>query len=822
MAKRSMSLVGFMQAGSTTVYAGSWRHPATEHGFLTAAYYAKLGRILEQGCFDMLFFDDRLAMPGIYGGSVAEAVRVGARPVKLDLSVVLGVIAGATERIGLGATYSTTYYSPFHVARTFGTLDHLTGGRAAWNVVTSVNDSEAQNFGVKEHLAHDERYDRADEFLEATTGLWDTWDDDALILDRVEGVFADPDKVHELHYQGKWYRVRGPLTVPRSPQGRPVLLQAGSSGRGRDFAARWAELIFTGDPDIDIARSHYKDQKERVGAFGRDPEAIKMLPMAYTVVGESHAHAEEREQVFLHDLVEPLASLTLLSELMNYDFSTMALDDVITDELVETWPGTGPRSCRDRGSSVPGPRWRTRCRSGSSPRRATASSSPPPTPRAPMRTWCAWSCPSSSGAACSAPATPGGPCATRSVSPGRRSAVAEPWGPLHGLRVIDAATLAAGPVVATALGEFGAEVIKVEQPGVGDPLRTWGECKNDIGLVWKSVNRNKRCVSLDLRVPEGQELFHRLLSVSDVLISNNRPSALARWHLDYESVHRDHPRVVMLHVSGYGGGGPKSDRPGFGTLAEAMSGFAHLTGQPDGPPTLPPFMLADGVAAMAATYAVVMALYHRDVHGGGGQLVDVNLIEPLARLIESSTLAYDQLGMVPGRVGNRLDASAPRNAYRTSDDRWLAVSGASPNIAARVFRAIGRPELAEDPAYMEPESRKARALEIDRLVADWVANKTLEQAMDAFEGHEVAAAPVYDASQLRHDPHLVARGTFVEVDDPEFGRVTVQAPVAILSETPGRVEYLGRSLGADNEAVFGGLLGVDRDRLAALRAAGTI
>jgi FMN-dependent oxidoreductase (nitrilotriacetate monooxygenase family) len=334
-----MSLVGFMQAGSTTVYAGSWRHPATEHGFLTAGYYAKLGRTLEQGCFDMMFFDDRLAMPGIYGGSVAEAVRVGARPVKLDLSIVLGVIAGATERIGLGATYSTTYYSPFHVARTFATLDHLSGGRAAWNVVTSVNDSEAQNFGLDEHLGHDDRYDRADEFLEATTGLWDTWDDEALVLDREAGYFADPEKVHELGYRGKWYSVRGPLTVPRSPQGRPVLLQAGSSGRGRDFAARWAELIFTGDPDIDIARSHYKDQKERIGELGRDPEMVKMLPMAYTVVGESQAHAEEREELFLNQLVDPLASLTLLSELMNYDFSSMSLDDEITDELVESVSG---------------------------------------------------------------------------------------------------------------------------------------------------------------------------------------------------------------------------------------------------------------------------------------------------------------------------------------------------------------------------------------------------------------------------------------------------------------------------------------------------
>ncbi len=339
VAGRQMSLVAFMQAGSTTVYAGSWRHPATEHSFLDQRYYQKLGRTLEEGCFDMMFFDDRLAMPGIYGGSVAEAVRLGARPVKLDLSIVLGLLAGVTRSIGLGATYSTTYYSPFHVARTFATLDHLTSGRAAWNVVTSVNDGEAQNFGLDEHLDHDARYDRADEFLEATTALWDTWEDDALILDRAAGIFADPAKVHELNHKGDWFSVRGPLTVPRSPQGRPVLLQAGSSGRGRDFAARWAELIFTGDPGIDVARSHYGDQKQRIAELGRDPDAVRMLPMAYTVLGESHAQAEEREQVFLNDLVDPLASLTLLSELMNYDFSAYELDAPITDELIESVSG---------------------------------------------------------------------------------------------------------------------------------------------------------------------------------------------------------------------------------------------------------------------------------------------------------------------------------------------------------------------------------------------------------------------------------------------------------------------------------------------------
>jgi FMN-dependent oxidoreductase (nitrilotriacetate monooxygenase family) len=334
-----MSLVAFMQAGSTSVYAGSWRHPATEHRFLDASYYADLARLVERGCFDLMFFDDRLAMPGIYGGSVADAVRYGARPVKLDLSVVLGVAAGATSRIGLGATYSTTYYAPYHVARTFATLDHLSGGRAAWNVVTSVNDNEAQNFGLQQHMSPAERYDRADEFLEAVTGLWETWDDDALVLDREAGIFADPGKVRELNFHSQHFDVRGPLTVPRSPQGRPVILQAGSSGRGRDFASRWAELIFTGDPGIEVARNHYADQKKRIADIGRDPDAVRICPMAYAVVGESASHAAEREQVFLNDLVHPMASLTLLSELMNHDFSAHELDDVVTDELVDSTTG---------------------------------------------------------------------------------------------------------------------------------------------------------------------------------------------------------------------------------------------------------------------------------------------------------------------------------------------------------------------------------------------------------------------------------------------------------------------------------------------------
>jgi crotonobetainyl-CoA:carnitine CoA-transferase CaiB-like acyl-CoA transferase len=278
----------------------------------------------------------------------------------------------------------------------------------------------------------------------------------------------------------------------------------------------------------------------------------------------------------------------------------------------------------------------------------------------------------------------------------------------------------------------------------------------------------------------------------------------------------------MCHITGYGRGGPKSDRPGYGTLAEAMSGFAHVVGQPEGPPTLPPFMLADGVASMAATYAITMALYHRDVHGGTGQLVDLNLIEPLARLIETSTLSFDQLGVVPGRVGNRLDASAPRNAYRTIDDHWIAISSASPTIAKRVFRAIDRPDLADDPAYVDPVSRQERAGEVDRLVEDWVATRTLAEAMAVFEAMEVTAAPVYDAAQLLADEHLRARGSYLSVDDPDLGPVTVQAPVAQLTETPGRVDHLGRALGADNDDVFSELLGLGAEEIDGLRAKGVL
>ena len=393
---------------------------------------------------------------------------------------------------------------------------------------------------------------------------------------------------------------------------------------------------------------------------------------------------------------------------------------------------------------------------------------------------------------------------------------------LSGIRVLDMASLAAAPLAATYLGELGADVVKIEQPQGGDPIRGWGAQKDGIGLMWKSVSRNKRSVTVDLRLPEGQELVRRLAATCDVVVANARPHTLRRWGLDYARLRAVDPRIVMLHITGFGLAGPKADRPGFGTLGEAMSGFAHITGEAQAPPTLPPFMLADGVASLNAAYAVLAALYHRDVHGGAGQLIDINLIDPLARLLEQSLLTYDQTGTVPHRSGNRWDISAPRNTYRTKDDRWLAMSGSAPTVALRVFRAIGRSDLADDPNFADPQRRLARAREVDQVVADWVAGRTLDDAMEVFERAEIAAAPVYDVVALIDDEQLKAREVFRRVDDADLGSMLVQSPVPRFSDHAGIVDRLGPALGAHTGEVLEERLGLSAAQQSELRARGVI
>ncbi len=343
--RRDMTLVAFLQAQNCSNYAASWRHPQAMPDFTSVEYYQRVARILEHGKFHLAFFDDRLAMPDMYNDDYVESVRNGIRVVKMDLIPILTAMGLATKHIGLGGTYSTTYYEPYHVARTFATLDLMIGGRAAWNVVTSLNDSEAANFSQSEHLEHDLRYDRADEFMEVVTGHWKTWEADAIVLDKERNVFADPAKVHRLDHKGKWFQSRGPFTVPRSAQGHPVIIQAGQSGRGKTFAAKWGELIFASYRTLESGQQQYRDLKAEIARAGRNPDEVRVAPPIYVVVGETRAIAEEKLAV-IENLSLPIDSLALLSEIINFDFAKKPYTEAFSDDELKAL--SGMHTLRDR------------------------------------------------------------------------------------------------------------------------------------------------------------------------------------------------------------------------------------------------------------------------------------------------------------------------------------------------------------------------------------------------------------------------------------------------------------------------------------------
>jgi len=321
-----MHLAAFFSAGPVSGHHGGWRHPDADLGLLSAGYYQRVGRILEEGLFDMVFCADILAVPDRFQATRESQLRYGGLgALRLDPMLVLTAIAAATEHLGLACTVSTSYLDPFFVARSFATLDHLSGGRAAWNVVTSFQDAEARNFGREQQNPRERRYDRADEFLRVATRLWDSWQDDALVLDQQTPVFANPDRVAAIDHEGEWFRVRGPLNVSRSPQGRPVLVQAGASERGKDFAARWADVIFTTPPTIESSKKFYAEMKQRAAAHGRDPDSLKVLPGIVPVIGETEQRAREKQQE-LEALVHPLAGLSTLSYHLDVDLSQFPLD----------------------------------------------------------------------------------------------------------------------------------------------------------------------------------------------------------------------------------------------------------------------------------------------------------------------------------------------------------------------------------------------------------------------------------------------------------------------------------------------------------------
>lgn len=373
---------------------------------------------------------------------------------------------------------------------------------------------------------------------------------------------------------------------------------------------------------------------------------------------------------------------------------------------------------------------------------------------------------------------------------------------LSGIRVLDLSSLYAGPLIATNLGDFGAEVLKVEHPR-GDDARRWGMSKDGIPLWWKVISRNKKLLTLDLHREEDREVVRRLCASADVVIENFRPGRLEAWGLGYEQLSHINPRIVMVRVTGFGQFGPYSDQPGFGTLAEAFSGFAHITGTKEGPPTLPPFGLADGVAAMAGTYAVMMALYSRDVTGDGqGQVIDLSLYEPLFSILGPQIVEYTQLGILQQRQGNKSPRTAPRNAYETSDHNWVVISAGTQQIANRVFAAIGQPELQNDPRFSDPRSRVQHSDEVDAIVAEWISAHDLEDVLRSFHKEEAPIAPVYNAAQIVQDPHYRARESVIEVADEDLGTVLMQNVVPRLSRTPGRIRHSGRTkVGADQECL---------------------
>ena len=391
-------------------------------------------------------------------------------------------------------------------------------------------------------------------------------------------------------------------------------------------------------------------------------------------------------------------------------------------------------------------------------------------------------------------------------------------GALAGLKVIDLATLFAGPMAATMLGDFGADVIKIEHPKGGDAVRRHGHVKDGVPLWWKMVGRNKKAVTLYLGDPDGAELFKQLVADADVLVENFRPGTLERWGVGPEVLHALNPGLVIARVTGFGQFGPYSARPGFGTLAEAMSGFAAITGEPDGPPTLPPFGLADGIAALTTAFAIMTALQSRAVTGRG-QVIDTALIEPIFALLGPQATVWEALGLKQERWGNRSVNNAPRNTYRCSDGSWVAISTSAQSIAERVMHLVGRPELIEEPWFASGAERAQHADVLDDAVGSWIAERTRAEVVRAFEEADAAVAPIYDIEDIANDPQYQALGTIARVPDPDLGVVAMPNVLFRLSETPGAIRWAGPRLGEHNHEVLGAL-GVTDAQFADLVARG--
>jgi crotonobetainyl-CoA:carnitine CoA-transferase CaiB-like acyl-CoA transferase len=391
--------------------------------------------------------------------------------------------------------------------------------------------------------------------------------------------------------------------------------------------------------------------------------------------------------------------------------------------------------------------------------------------------------------------------------------------PLADVTVLDATSVIAGPVTSMLLADYGATVIKIEHPG-GDPLRQHGHSKDGVPLWWTTIGRGKRCITLYLGTPDGQRLFRLLAKDVDVVIENFRVGTMAKWGLDYESLRSENPGLVMAHITGFGQVGPRSREPGFGTLAEAMSGFAHRTGDPDGPPTLPPFGLADGVAGLSTAFAIMVALHERK-RSGIGQEIDLAIAEPLLTILEPQVTTFDQLGIELVRSGSQATTNAPRGIYQSADDRWVAISASTESTARRLIVMAGRPDVAAMPWMRSAESRVAHSAELDGILVPWFRERSHDEILTLCRQAEAPASLVYAASDIVADEQFAATKAITTVPHDKLGSVRMPNVLFRLSRTPGEIRWPGPDMGTDNAEIYGSI-GMDEAELSRLRENGTI
>jgi crotonobetainyl-CoA:carnitine CoA-transferase CaiB-like acyl-CoA transferase len=387
--------------------------------------------------------------------------------------------------------------------------------------------------------------------------------------------------------------------------------------------------------------------------------------------------------------------------------------------------------------------------------------------------------------------------------------------PLENVRVLDLSRLVAGGLPGMLMADFGAEVVKLEQPGVGDPLRKW--TTEGLPLWWKVYARNKRFITLDLQCPEGKDIFRQLISRFDVLIESFIPGTLEKWSLGWDVLKCLHPGLILARISGWGQTGPKSGLPGFGTLVEAASGFAAMNGEASGPPIVPGFPLADMITGLYATNAIMLALYQRDVNKGEGQVVDVSLFESLFSVLGPLPAEYAGFGKIRLRQGSRSSNAGPRGIYQTSDGYWIAVSASTPITAERFLESYGLGAMLLDPQFADNESRVRHAARLDQIISDAIGGRTLDENLELINTNKLSAIQVQTIADIENDPQWKARQLLVDVADPEMGTVRMHNTLPLLSQTPGEIKWTGGGLGADNLAFYTDELGLSKEQVEQLQ-----